>query len=383
MNTSMFQTWWRLVRTAAITFGVLLSFFAVMEIIRAYLLLRDLSPWLAVAFIVVLLGGLAWLAARFFVAWWRLPRAPAPPEVADPAELTSAEALACAGYLQHRITQLRENPRLLPADLDALDTLHARLRVSTDAEAIRHTQQALDRILDPVDQDAERLVQQCVRDVMVAVVLSPLRSADLLIVLYRNGRMILQLAEHYQTRPSPGEQLRIFRDVLAIVATVNFLNFTEKFVEKLFEGVPLIGSLAGDLTQGIGAGLLTSATGHAAIQRCRSIDPWSRRAAQESLAHRMPRFAKDVKSIFSTDILPKLRPRMPDFRSVSDRISTAFDAALNNMGVWVWRPVTTRGSAFAAATLRGGASAWHGLRTGTRGVGRWLSVFGRRGSREE
>jgi uncharacterized membrane protein YcjF (UPF0283 family) len=383
MDTSMFRAWWRLLRTAAIAFGVLLSFLAVVEIIRAYVFLRELSPWLAFGFIVALLGGLAWLVARFFAAFWSLPRAPAPPEVADPANLSPDEALACAGYLQHRIMQLHDNPRLSPADLQALDVLHARLRESTDVEAIQRSQDELNRLLAPLDQDAERLVQFCVRDVMAAVVLSPFRSADLLIVLYRNGRMILQLAQHYQTRPTPGEQLRIFRDVLAIVATVNFLNFTEKFVEQLFQGVPLLGSLAGDLTQGVGAGLLTSAAGHAAIQRCRSIDPWSRRAAQEDLAHRMPRFAKDVKAIFSAEVLPRLRPRMPDFKYVSDRISAAFDSALNNMGAWVWRPVTTRGAAFAATTLRGGASAWRGIQSGTRGVGQWLSVFGRRRSRGE
>jgi len=44
-----------------------------------------------------------------------------------------------------------------------------------------------------LDEQAERIVRECVRDVMLAVVLSPYRSADLLIVLYRNGRMVLEL----------------------------------------------------------------------------------------------------------------------------------------------------------------------------------------------
>lgn len=378
----MFQTWWRLIRNAAIALGVLLSFLAVIEVIRAYVFLRELSPWLAVTFLIVLLGGFGWLAARFLIAFWRLPRAPAPPEIADPDFLTPEEALACAGYLQHRIRQLRTNPRLLPADVATLNRLYASLRVSTDADTIRLHQQELNRLLAPLDQEAERIVQLCVRDVMAAVVLSPFRSVDLLIVLYRNGQMILQLARHYQTRPAPAEQLRIFRDVLAIVATVNFLNFTEKFVEQLFKGVPLLGSLAGDLSQGVGAGLLTSATGHAAIQRCRTIDPWNRQIAQSTLAHRMPRFAKDVKAIFSADVLPKLRPRMPDVSGTSDRISAALDAALNNMGEWMWRPVATRGAAFAASTVQGGAAAWRGVRSSTRAFGRWLSVLNPRQPRD-
>lgn len=377
MDTSAFQLWLRLIKTTAIFFGVLLTFFAFIEVARAYVFLREISPWLGYAFLVALIGGLLWLTGGFLNAFLRLPRAPAPPEVADPDNLTPAEAMACAGYLQHRIKQFIKNPRLPAADHQLLEETHIQLSKSTSQPVIQRSRDDLNRILAPLDQAAEKMVQNCVRDVMAAVVLSPFRSADLLVVLYRNGQMILQLAQHYQTQPTLSEQLRIFRDVLAIVATVNFLNFTEKFLEQLFQGIPIIGTVAGDLSQGVGAGLLTSATGHAAIQRCKCIDPWNRVAAQKGLVKRMPQFARDLKAIVSSDVLPKLLPRMPDSKSVSDRVLMAFDATINGMGAWVWRPVATRGSAFASATVRGGASAWHGLRSGTQGMAKRLNVFGK------
>ncbi len=369
MDTSVFLAWWRLVRTAALVIGVLLSVLAVVEIVRVYVILRELSSWLGVGFLLVLVAGLAWLVGKFFAAFWSLPSAPAPPEIDDLTRLSPAEVLASAGFLRHRITQLQQNPSLAESQRESLDAVLTQLGQPVDQEVVSQSQAEINRILAPLDDAAERIVQSCVRDVMIAVVLSPYRSADLLVVLYRNGQMVLRLAQLYQTRPAPVEQLRIVRDVLAVVATVNFLNFTEKFVEQLLERVPLLGQLAGDVTQGVGAGLLTSATGHAAIHRCKSIDPWSRQIAQERLARRMSRFAHDVQAILKTDILPKLRPRLPEFKSVADRLSAAFDATIESMGGWIWRPVTTRGSTFAAATVRRSAKTWGGIQTGAKGIG--------------
>ena len=368
MNGSSIQSILGLVRTAVIAAGVLLSVLALVEILRATVFLYGLSPWLGTAFVLALAGGIAWFVWRFVWTLARLPRAPAPPVVADPGHLTPEELETCSAYLQHRIAQLRENPRLSAADHDALEVAASALGVSPSAQAFGACRDELNRILAPLDRDAERIVQTCVRDVMAAVVLSPFRSADLLIVLYRNGKMVLGLATHYQSRPALAEELRIVRDVLAIVATVNLLNFTEKFFEQMLTGVPVLGGLAGDLSQGAGAGLLTSATGHAAIQRCRSIDLWDRRRAQEGIERRMPRFARDVKEIFSVDVLPLLRPRVPDFSSASEKIGAAFEAALGSMDAWVWRPVATAGTGVASATVRRGASAWRGARSGIAGA---------------
>jgi uncharacterized membrane protein YcjF (UPF0283 family) len=376
MDTSIIRTWLRLLRLAAIAIGVLLSFFAFIEILRAYVFLREFSPWLAAGFVAVLVVGTLWLGGHFFWTLWRLPRAMSPPVVADPERLTAREVAACSRYLQHRIEQLRRNPRFAPGDLGTFEHLLGRLRSSPDAAVVGDCEQELNRTLAPLDEDAERLVQQCVRDVSTAVVLSPFRSVDLLIVLYRNGQMILQLAKHYQTRPAATEELRILKDVLAIVATVNLLNFTEKFLEQMLASVPVVGSLAGDLSQGVGAGLLTSATGHAAIQRCRSVAPWDRGSAQQALVNRMPRFARDVKEIVRADILPRLRTQLPDFAGASDKIATAFENALNGMNTWIWRPVTTGGTALAGATTRGGETAWRAASGGVASLARATSRGG-------
>lgn len=345
MDTTTFVTWWRLLVNVAITVGALLSFVVFVEVIRAIVFLYALSPWLGVPFALLVFSGSAWLVGRFVIAMLRLPRAPAPPEVRDANRLTQSEALACGRYMQHRILQLRANPRLSPENLVALHTISEQLHDGADEQAVLRGQRELDQILVPLDKEAERIVQRCVRDVALAVVLSPFRSIDLLIVLYRNGQMIIQLAQHYQTRPTAREQIRIFRDVIAIVATVNILNFSEKFIEQLFAGTPLIGPIAGDLTQGAGAGILTSVAGHAAIDRCRCVDPWSRRATQSKLEGLMPRFLADVKAIIDSDVVPRIRIRVPGLEKVSEAISTAYDAASRSVGNWLSRPVPEQSSA--------------------------------------
>lgn len=384
MDRSALAAWWKLARSVAITAGVLLSFIAVIEIMRVYLILREFSPWFGIGFIVIVAGGLCWILLRFLIALRSLPQAPSPPEVSDPANPSSDEIDECIDFLRHRIAQLAANPALSGSQLESLEAVHAGLCRCTDREGLQEAYSALQDIFKPLDGEAERIVSECVRDVMLAVALSPYRSADLLMVLYRNGQMILQLARLYQTRPAPVEQFRILKDVAAIVAAVNFLNFTEKLVEQLLERVPVLGQLAGDVSQGLGAGLLTSAAGHAAIQRCRSIDPWNRDAARESLAGRMSSFARDVKSIFHSEVLPKLRPRVPDFASVPERISSAFDSAVESMGNWVWRPVKNGGTRIATATVRGGSDAWRKVQSGTCRIGeRSRSLFRREKSQEK
>jgi hypothetical protein len=66
----------------------------------------------------------------------------------------------------------------------------------------------------------------------------------------------------------------------------------------------------------------------------------------------MSSFAQDVRAILKADVLPKLRLRLPEFTSVAGLLTAMFRATVVGMGDWVWRPVTTRGSTSADATIR-------------------------------
>ena len=146
MDTSILLAWWRLVRTATLVIGALLSVVAVVEVMRVYVVLRAFSPWLGLGFLLFVITGLAWLVGRFFVALWSLPRAPAPPEIVDPTRLSPTEALASAGFLQHRIAQLQQNPALAASRRESLEAVLTRLRQSVDQEVVSRSQVEINRI---------------------------------------------------------------------------------------------------------------------------------------------------------------------------------------------------------------------------------------------
>jgi hypothetical protein len=185
---------------------------------------------------------------------------------------------------------------------------------------------------------------------MAGVTLSPYRSSDLLVVLYRNGSMVLRLATLYGGRPRLAEQLAIARDTLRVVAAVNFLNFGNKLLEGILAGVPMVGRFADDVAQGIGAGFLTSAVGHAAMQRCEAFHGWDRAAAVETLSAGSRRFLVDVRDIFLKDVYPSMRSRLPQaelWERLGAGIRTAMDTAAAGVDGLVARPVLAGGRAMA------------------------------------
>jgi uncharacterized membrane protein YcjF (UPF0283 family) len=380
MGKSGFFIWWQTVLKAFLALGLLLSFLAVVEILRIYVTLRDVNFWVGNGFLMILFVLIIWVFVRFYHSYRSLPRAPTPPLIKDKDNPIPEEISAFSKFLLERIKQIKSNKHLSDTDRDALDKETSRLKSETQntitIETLSEIKDNLAQILSKVDKEAERIVQECIRDVMLSVTVSPFRSADLLIVIFRNGRMVLQLARLYQTRPASIEEIRIFKDVLSIVATVNFLNFSEKFIERLSAQIPIFGQFVDDLTQGVGAGLLTSTTGHAAIMRCKGLGYWNREEAQSQLAKRMSRFVGDVKSILLSDVVPKITPRFPNVTSISEKISKALDSATENMSVWLWRPISKGGGAVAYATARGSSATWSTLSSGGKKVARGVrSIF--------
>ena len=52
---------WKWFKRIVFIVGVALTFFVILEVIRAYQTLNDLHPWAGYAFLFILLAGLLWL----------------------------------------------------------------------------------------------------------------------------------------------------------------------------------------------------------------------------------------------------------------------------------------------------------------------------------
>jgi len=254
-------------------------------------------------------------------------------------------------------------------------------------ELVPALQSTVDRVIKPIiaplDAEAARRVRCCVRDTMLGVTVSPWRSMDLFVVLYRNGQMILEISRLYHGRPRLRDQLRIFSDVLKIVATVQFLNIGSKLIENMTSWIPVLGRFTDDIAQGIGAGLFTSVTGYATIDRCRSFQGWDETAAREGLGNQLKQFLADLKGVVADTIMPALRYRI-EAEAPADRqgsnlmervrsgIGDAIDRTCETLDSCVRKPVSV-GCRGVTST---GSLLWGGVRKVGDGTARVVSWTG-------
>ncbi|MBE7559464.1 DUF697 domain-containing protein [bacterium] len=306
---------WRMARFALVAAGVALSFFALLEVLRAYQTLSAVHVWLGRAFLLLLLGVVAGSVAYFLLLLRSKPRILSPPRIKNRDDAGERELRKYCRYLVRYLERLQENPMLARDERarayrereDLLRTLAAAPSHNALAVAIRRAErEAMDPLIAILDQHAERELRASVRDVMLGVTLLPYRSADLFIVVFRNAGMIARLTRIYHGRPLLGDLLLIFWDTLKVVATVNFLNLSGKLLESFGSSVPFFGRMADAAAQGLGAGYFTSIAGHGAMGRCRAYAGWDAETARATTRRNLARFMKEVSQIFTTDVLHSL-----------------------------------------------------------------------------
>lgn len=339
----MLRELWRTARLIFWTAGVLLSFFAVVEIIQAYVALRQVHPaagWGFLGLLALAGAALLWWYARTMLAHPRALTEVRRP-TAEKAELKRVRRYA--RYLGRYLKRLTRNDALTEP-LRELCATHAaalvlKARKANNAEELwttvdRAEVMGIGPALASLDEQAERICRDCVRSVMFWVALSPYRSGDLVIVIYRNARMIGRLVTLYNSRPALREQLCIFRDTLKIIATVNYIHLGKTLFEEVLAAVPG-GRFADEIAQGVGAGFMTSTAGHAAMLRCRAFGGWDEERARERLRGQMHVFYGHVRDMFMKDVFSTMSGR---FRAVMqggqtvDAVRQSLSGALGRVG---------------------------------------------------
>jgi len=350
----MLKTIWRLIRTTVIVAGVLLSFFAVLELLQAYQTLYNFHPVAAHVFVVVIIGLLTWLIVYVWGNLAVFPRPLNPPKIADCSAATDRQLKKYLRYLKRFLLRLQANPNLTDDQAqiaEALDKLenHSgfnRAECLSLIESIENN--TIKPALKKLDVQASKQVRDSMRDIMVGVTLSPYKSADLLIVIYRNLVMVVRIVKVYRVRPALSEQLRIFSDIINVVATVNYINMGRNLIEALASRVPGIGRFVDDIAQGIGAGFMTTITGHAAMDRCRAFRGWNEAEAKRHLLSHVGDFYNDVKDIFFKDVWGGIRGRASTPPDAGEKVADAIDETGSLLDNFVRTPVRAVGTAGAA-----------------------------------
>jgi len=125
-------------------------------------------------------------------------------------------------------------------------------------------------VLTKVDEKAMREVAKFATESVVLVALSPVALIDMLIMLWRNLRMINKVAGLYGLKLGYWSRIKLIRQVFVNMVYAGASELITDFGTDMI-GADLLGKLSGRLAQGLGAGMLTARLGVKTMQLCRPI----------------------------------------------------------------------------------------------------------------
>lgn len=148
-------------------------------------------------------------------------------------------------------------------------------KVWEDALSSPHTNQELLQlysrlVLSKVDEKAMAEIAKFSTEAVVLVSLSPVAIIDMLIILWRNLRMINKVAGLYGLKLGYWSRIKLIRQVFVNMVYAGASELIADFGADMI-GADLLGKLSGRLAQGLGAGMLTARLGVKTMQLCRPI----------------------------------------------------------------------------------------------------------------
>lgn len=125
-------------------------------------------------------------------------------------------------------------------------------------------------VLSRVDQKALTEVAKYSSESVVLVALSPVAVLDMMIMLWRNLRLIDKIAGLYGLKLGYWSRIKLMKQV---VVNIIYAGASEVLADVSADmlGADLLGKLSGRLAQGLGAGMLTARLGIKTIHLCRPM----------------------------------------------------------------------------------------------------------------
>ena len=355
MFTEQIKLFIKVIRKIAYVLSGLFIFILIIEIIRALQTLASVHIQLGWFVGALALGWLLWGVWKIHSLFKVFPTVLEPPvSQSFGGKSTRNYYKAYVKYLKQFIEGMLQNKNLDDTTVNHLKIQlqdHKLFSINNNSEALQENIKTIDgKIIIPalmeLDEKAELVVKNTVRDTMAGVMLMPFKAADIYLVIYRNGVMFFELVKIYCQRPTLGQTYRVFKDVIKMVATVNILSYTERFTQRLMANVPILDKTTDDIIQGTGAGILTTAIGKATIQRCRNYKEWLIDEQLQSYQNTTRDFFIYVKNILSEDVLPPLskpwKQAWEYLKGMFTRDDTDFNSNIENNPKWkFWRKIGT------------------------------------------
>jgi putative membrane protein len=121
-----------------------------------------------------------------------------------------------------------------------------------------------------IDQQAYRVVEQRAKETALLVMVSPIPLLDTLFTLWRNLRMIRDIATLYGGRPSFFASASL---VKSVVQNLIYADVSEILAESVADafGNSVLSVVSTQAAQGVGSGILTARVGLQAMALCRPL----------------------------------------------------------------------------------------------------------------
>ncbi|MDM8568288.1 TIGR01620 family protein [Thiotrichales bacterium HSG1] len=127
-----------------------------------------------------------------------------------------------------------------------------------------------DLVLKDMDKQAYKIVTQRSQETALWVMISQIVLLDTILTLWRNVRMIRDIAELYGTKPG---FFGSFKLVSTVMQSLIYAGVSEMSADNVAEilGNSVLSIMSAQVAQGLGSGLLTARVGMYAMQACRPL----------------------------------------------------------------------------------------------------------------
>jgi len=176
------------------------------------------------------------------------------------------------------LTLCRQIVEQLPSDIN--DEVESTWQESTHQELSSHELLSLfsRQILTPVDKKVLDKISKFSTESVVLVALSPIAVIDMLLILWRNLKMVDEIANLYGLRLGYWSRIKLIKQVFVNMVYAGATELIADVGTELL-GADLLGKLSARLAQGLGAGMLTARLGLKTMYLCRPL-PFEEKAPQ-------------------------------------------------------------------------------------------------------
>ncbi|MGI2218980.1 YcjF family protein [Shewanella baltica] len=234
-------------------------------VVQTGLGLRDAwleSPWLFSFYGVVLGVVSAWALAGAFSEYRKLKRLK---QVADTQE---TGARLAQSMQMGEADSFIDNIVRHYGDSQGLQQLRSSLKDEhNDAEKVLLFE---DLVLTERDELAKKVVRRYAAESAVLLAASPLAVLDMAIILWRNQRMLRDVARCYGIELGYWSRIKLIRSIIINIIYAGTSELVTDLGTQLLS-VEMTGKLSARLAQGLGGGMLTARLGYQAMALCRPI----------------------------------------------------------------------------------------------------------------